>query len=79
MSKDGIGSTVYDLGGFIKVQHAPILNEYTVCLRRTAVDAKSQWFVCNNRGTLRLSSADLFKDKTEHQVQMLVYKVHRKK
>lgn len=77
MSKDDIQSTVYDLGGFIKVQNAPILNEYTVCLRKHHADPSQQWFVCNNRGTLRLSTAELFKERAGHQVQMLIYKVRR--
>lgn len=79
MSKDKVKSTLYDLGGFIKVQHAPILNEYTVCIRKNSQVAGQEWFVCNNKGTLRLSSAEVFKGRSEHQVQMLVYKVHRKK
>jgi hypothetical protein len=66
MAKDTIKSTLYDLGGFIKVLHSPILNEYTVCMRKNASESKNQWFVCNNRGTIRLSTAELFKDKTEH-------------
>ena len=50
MSKDKIKSTEYDLAGFIKVQHAPVMNEYSVYLRND----KTWWFMCNNKGTARI-------------------------
>ena len=43
MSKEKIKSTVYDISAFVKVDHAPLMNDYTVYIRNDKV----WWHMCN--------------------------------